>query len=52
MVASAVSKTRLPLEMLGVDDRYGTCAENYDALLKHYGLEPQDIADKVRSVLA
>ncbi len=52
VVASAVSKTRLPLEMLGVDDRYGTSAENYDVLLKHYGLEPEHVAEKVRSVLA
>jgi transketolase len=51
-VASALSKSRLPLEILGVGDCYGTSAENYDILLKHYGLEPKDVAQKVRDVLA
>ncbi|NLA96857.1 MAG: transketolase family protein [Spirochaetales bacterium] len=39
IVVGALSKTRLPLDIIGVDDRYGTSAENYDILLKHYGLE-------------
>ncbi len=51
VIASATSKTRLPLEMLGVDDRYGTSAENYEILLNSYGLAPQNVAEKVRSVL-
>jgi transketolase len=38
--------------MLGVDDRYGTSAENYEILLRHYGLEAEDVAKKARSVLA
>lgn len=50
-VASALSKSRLPIELLGVEDAYGTSAENYDILLKHYGLESEDVAQKVRSVL-
>ena len=52
IVCQALSKSRLPVEMLGVDDRYGTSAENYEILLKHYGLESEDVAEKVRSVLA
>jgi len=51
VVCQALSKSRLPVEMLGVDDRYGTSAENYGILLKHYGLEPEDVAKKVRDVL-
>jgi transketolase len=35
-----------------VGDRFGTSAENYSILLKHYGLEAEDVAKKVRSVLA
>ena len=52
VVCQALSKSKLPVEMLGVDDRYGTSAENYDILLKHYGLEPKDVAQKVRDVLS
>ena len=52
VVCQALSKSRLPIEMLGVDDRYGTSAENYEILLNHYGLESEDVAKKVRSVLA
>lgn len=52
VVCQALSKSRLPIEMLGVDDRYGTSAENYEILLRHYGLLAEDVAKKVRSVLA
>jgi transketolase len=51
VVCSALSKERLPIEVLGINDSFGTSAENYDILLKHYGLEPEDVAKKVRSVL-
>jgi len=50
-VASALSKTRLPLDIIGVDDRYGTSAENYTILLKHYGLESEDVASRIRAIL-
>lgn len=52
IVASALSKTRLPLDIIGVDDRYGTSAENYDILLKHYGLESSDVAARIKAILA
>ena len=51
-VCSALSKKRVPIEILGVGDRFGTSAENYEILLRHYGLEAEDVAKKVRSVLA
>ena len=51
IVASALSKTRLPLDIIGVDDRYGTSAENYDILLKHYGLESSDVAARIKAIL-
>lgn len=51
IVASALSKTRLPLDIIGVDDRYGTSAENYTILLKHYGLESEDVASRIRAIL-
>ena len=52
VVCSALSKSRLPIEILGIEDSYGTSAENYAILLKHYGLESTDVARKVRNVLA
>lgn len=52
IVAGALSKTRLPLDIIGVDDRYGTSAENYDILLKHYGLESSDVAARIKAILA
>ena len=52
IVAGALSKTRLPLDIIGVDDRYGTSAENYDILLRHYGLESSDVAARIKAILA
>jgi len=51
-VCSALSKKRLPIEVLGVQDSFGTSAENYSILLKAYGLESEDVAKKVRAVLS
>jgi len=50
-VAAALRRSRLPIEMVGIEDQYGTSAENYEILLKHYGLESEDVAQRVRSVL-
>lgn len=52
VVCQALSKSHLPIEILGVEDRYGTSAEDYSTLLQHYGLESTDIIKKVRNVLA
>ena len=51
VICSALSSTRLPIEILGVNDSYGTSAENYSILLKQYRLEPEDVAKKIRSLL-
>lgn len=51
VICQALSKSRLPIEILGVNDSFGTSAENYDILLKHYGLDSTDVAQKVRNVL-
>ena len=51
-VCSALSKKCLPIEMVGIKDQFGTSAENYEILLQHYGLNPEDVAQKVREVLA
>lgn len=33
---------------VGVEDTFGTSAQNYEVLLQHYNLTPQHIAEKVR----
>ena len=51
-IAGALSKRLLPIEMLGIEDQYGTSAENYEILLEAYGLDSASVAQKVRDVLA
>ncbi len=51
-VCCALSQKKLPIEVLGIRDSFGTSAENYSILLKHFGLEPEDVAKKVRAILA
>jgi transketolase len=40
-----------PLEFVGIEDQFGTSAENYEELLRHYGLTPAAIIDAARRVL-
>jgi transketolase len=40
-----------PLEFVGVEDQFGTSANNYEELLRHYGLTPGAIVDAARRVL-
>lgn len=51
-VCEALSSSRLPIEMLAINDSFGRSAENYDLLLQRYHLMPEDVAEKVRKVLA
>ena len=51
-ICSALSQKRLPIGIVGIEDTFGTSAENYSILLKHFGLEAEDVAKKVRSVLS
>lgn len=39
----------IPLRTVAVNDRFGTSAENYEVLLKHYGLTAESIISAVRS---
>lgn len=50
-VCEALSTSRLPIEILGIDDSFGRSAESYSLLLEHYHLMPEDVADKARKVL-
>lgn len=51
-ICSALSMSRLPIRILGVEDTFGTSAEKYDLLLGKYGLMPEDVIRKVKEVLA
>lgn len=46
------SASRIPVVRVGIADSFGTSASNYDDLLTAYHLQPADIADNVRKVLA
>lgn len=50
-VCEALSTSRLPIEIVGIKDCFGRSAENYNILLQHYCLTPEDVADKIRKVL-
>jgi len=42
--------TNLPLEFVGIEDKFGTSAHNYEELLVHYGLTAEAVAAAVRKV--
>lgn len=50
-ICEALSADRLPVELVGINDKFGISAENYEVLLEHYGLTGGAIAGKVRKVL-
>jgi transketolase len=43
--------SRVPVGIVGIQDSFGTCAQSYEELLKHYHLMPEDIAAKVKTML-
>ena len=50
-LCSGPSRSRIAVGVLGIQDAFGTCAQNYDELLTHYHLMPKDIIAKVKSFL-
>lgn len=45
------AESRIPVSVMGVQDTFGTSAQKYDELLKHYHLMPEDIVERVKSLL-
>jgi transketolase len=41
----------IPIESIGINDRFGTSAHNYDELLEEYGLTPEHIIAVVQKIL-
>ena len=49
-VAEALCKACKPIEMVGVEDRFGASAHNYNDILNYLGLTTEHIADAVRKI--
>ena len=50
-IQKAMAKGPLPAELIGVEDRFGTSAENYELMLQEYGLTPEDIARRAAGLV-
>lgn len=50
-VCEALRFSRLPIDIMGIPDTFGRSAENYDCLLEAYHLMPEDIAERVETIL-
>lgn len=44
-------ETGFPMEFVGVADKFGTSAHNYDELMEYYGLTSKSIVEAVKKVL-
>lgn len=49
-VAEALSKACKPIEFVGVEDRFGSSAHNYDDIMKHLGLTTEHIAEAIEKI--
>lgn len=52
VVLSALAKTNIPVEMIGMDDTFGCSAHNYEELLAHYGFTADSVAARIEKVYA
>lgn len=51
-ISEALRRERnIPVEFVGINDRFGTSAQDYDILLEKYGLTPGAIIDAVNAVI-
>lgn len=50
-VLNALSREMIPVEVIGIEDSFGTSAENYGLMLDEYHLTPRDIAERVKSLM-
>ena len=49
-VAEALRLERIPMEFVGINDRFGESAHNYDDILNHLGLTADHIVEAVESI--
>ncbi len=50
-VLEALSGERLPVELMGIQDCFGTSAANYAELMAKYGLTAEAMANRIRTLL-
>lgn len=50
-VCEALSDSKLPIEIVGINDSFGRSAENYDILMEYYHLTSEEIASRIKVVL-
>jgi transketolase len=50
-IAECLSRSPLPMARIGIADRYGQSAHDYEELLEHYGLTPDAIARAAKELL-
>jgi len=51
-VKSALAGMPLKIDHIGIEDQFGQSAQNYEVLLKEYGLTPEDIENRIQSMMA
>jgi transketolase len=51
-IAEALSEVKdIPLAMVGIEDRFGTSATNYDELLVYYGLTADAVKARIKKII-
>ena len=51
-VAGALRRRPIPMDFVGIQDRFGVSGTNHDELLQHYGLTANAIVSATRDLLA
>lgn len=52
VVLSALAKTKVPVDMIGMNDRFGCSAHNYNELLTYFGFTDEGVAARIEKVYA
>ena len=50
-ICEALSYSRLPIEIHGINDMFGRSSDNYELLQEKYNLTPEGVAEKIKKVL-
>ena len=51
MVLSALAKSRIPVELMGIEDTFGCSATNYDDLLAYFGFTVDGVVEKIEKAM-
>jgi transketolase len=50
-IGAALRRSSLPLEVVGIEDRFGTSGESHGELMEHFGLTAEAIVRAVNTAL-